>query len=60
MVPHNVFPRPGTTAPDPNFKSPQFIEAQTGTWSFTFTTPGEYQYYCSIHPAMLGWITVEP
>ena len=60
VVPHNVFPRPGTTAPDPNFKSPQFIEAQTGTWSFTFTTPGEYQYYCSIHPAMLGWITVEP
>jgi plastocyanin/mono/diheme cytochrome c family protein len=60
VVPHNVLPRPGTTSPDPNFKSPPFIDAQTGTYTFTFTKPGEYQYYCSIHPAMLGWITVEP
>ncbi|HEX6544448.1 MAG TPA: plastocyanin/azurin family copper-binding protein [Ktedonobacterales bacterium] len=60
VVPHNVFPRPGTTVPDPTFKSPQFIEAQTGTWSFTFTKTGEYPYYCAIHPAMLGWISVVP
>ena len=58
IVPHNVFPRPGTTSPDPNFRSPPVIAASTGTYSFTFTKPGEYQYYCSIHPAMLGWITV--
>jgi len=60
VVPHNVLPRPGTTSPDPAFKSQPFIEAQTGTFSFTFTKTGEYQYYCSIHPAMLGWITVVP
>ena len=60
IVPHNVFPRQGTTSPDPAFKSPPTIAAENGTYSFTFTKPGEYQYYCSIHPAMLGWITVEP
>lgn len=58
VVPHNVFPRTGTTPPDSTFKSPPIIAADTGTWSFTFTQPGEYQYYCAIHPAMLGWITV--
>jgi plastocyanin/mono/diheme cytochrome c family protein len=58
IVPHNVFPRQGTTPPDPAFKSPPVIAAENGTWSFTFTKPGEYQYYCAIHPAMLGWITV--
>ncbi len=60
IVPHNVFPRQGTTPPDPAFKSPPTIAAENGTYSFTFTKAGEYQYYCSIHPAMLGWITVEP
>lgn len=60
IVPHNVLPRQGTTPPDPAFKSPLTIAAQTGTFSFTFTKPGEYPYYCSIHPAMLGWVTVEP
>jgi plastocyanin/mono/diheme cytochrome c family protein len=58
IVPHNVFPRVGTTPPDATFKSPITIAADTGTWSFTFTKPGEYQYFCSIHPAMLGWVTV--
>ncbi|HEU5349732.1 MAG TPA: plastocyanin/azurin family copper-binding protein [Ktedonobacterales bacterium] len=58
IVPHNVFPRQGTTPPDSTFKSPPAIAADTGTWSFTFTKPGEYPYYCAIHPAMLGWVTV--
>lgn len=58
IVPHNVFPRTGTTPPDPTFKSPLTIAADTGTWSFTFTKTGEYAYFCSIHPAMLGWVSV--
>jgi len=42
-------------------------QAQTGqaaliqpgqSWSFTFTTPGTYQYYCIPHPFMRGQITV--
>src|SRR5215813_3235037 len=26
---------------------------------FTFTTPGVYQYFCSLHPHMIGKIVVE-
>ena len=26
---------------------------------FTFTTPGVYQYFCSLHPHMIGTIVVE-
>jgi plastocyanin len=29
-------------------------------FSFTFTTPGAYQYFCSVHPYMTGAIVVEP
>jgi plastocyanin len=28
-------------------------------FSFTFTTPGEYKYFCSLHPHMTGAIVVE-
>jgi len=29
------------------------------TFSFTFTTPGAYEYFCSLHPHMTGTIVVE-
>jgi nitrite reductase (NO-forming) len=29
------------------------------SWSYTFTTPGTYQYHCSIHPWMTGTVIVE-
>jgi plastocyanin len=29
-------------------------------FSFTFTTPGVYEYFCSLHPHMKGAIVVEP
>jgi plastocyanin len=28
-------------------------------FSFTFTTAGDYKYFCSLHPHMTGMITVE-
>ncbi|WP_041856063.1 cupredoxin domain-containing protein [Candidatus Korobacter versatilis] len=30
-----------------------------GTFAFTFTEPGTYEYYCSIHPKMVGKIVVK-
>ena len=30
------------------------------TFSQTFTAPGEYEYFCSIHPRMVGKIIVKP
>jgi plastocyanin len=30
-----------------------------GTFSFTFTSAGEYKYFCSLHPHMTGTIKVE-
>jgi plastocyanin len=29
------------------------------SYSFTFTTPGAYQYFCYLHPHMVGSIVVE-
>ena len=28
------------------------------SWNYTFTTPGTYEYYCIVHPYMIGQITV--
>jgi len=30
------------------------------SYSFTFTAPGAYQYFCYVHPHMTGTIVVEP
>ncbi len=29
------------------------------SWSYTFTTPGTYQYHCTIHPWMTGTVIVK-
>lgn len=28
------------------------------SWSYIFTTPGTYEYYCIVHPYMIGYVTV--
>jgi len=30
------------------------------TFSFTFTKPGVYNYFCSLHPRMMGRVVVTP
>jgi plastocyanin len=30
------------------------------TFSQTFTAPGEYDYFCSLHPQMVGKVIVKP
>ncbi len=29
------------------------------SYSFTFTTPGTYQYFCYLHPKMVGTVVVQ-
>jgi plastocyanin/mono/diheme cytochrome c family protein len=55
-APHNVYSGP-SGKPDGKFQSPIF--AAGGSFVFTFDTPGEYPYYCNLHPYMIGWITVK-
>jgi nitrite reductase (NO-forming) len=62
------------TEGDPNSPKPANLrvfdssgEALTGkvaligpgqSWNYTFTTPGTYEYYCIVHPYMIGQVTV--
>jgi amicyanin len=43
-------------AKDGSFHSPGMDTH--GTYSFTFTTPGSFEYICSIHPFMTGSVVV--
>lgn len=48
---------PHTVVSPNNFRSK--VLDTDGTYSFTFTTPGSYKYFCSLHPHMTGTIIVE-
>ena len=50
-IPHTV------AATDRLFKSKAMDTDES--YSFTFSTPGEYSYFCSLHPHMTGTIVVE-
>jgi amicyanin len=50
-IPHAI------AAVDKEFKS-KVLDTDNG-FSFTFTTPGSYDYFCSLHPHMTGTIVVE-
>ena len=50
-IPHTV------TADDKSFKSKALDTDDS--YSFTFTTPGTYKYFCYIHPHMTGTVVVE-
>jgi len=50
-IPHNV------VSDDKSFKSKALDTDETFT--YTFTKPGTYTYFCSIHPKMTGQIVVQ-
>lgn len=45
------------TATDGSFNSPQF--GLDGTYRHTFTKPGTYSYYCTLHPNMKATVVVK-
>ena len=51
-MPHTV------VAPSQGFRSKTLVK--DAKFSFTFTTPGDYDYLCSIHPNMKGKVIVKP
>jgi len=53
-APHNVV----SLANPPVFNSG--TPKGTGTFAFTFSTPGTYQYVCQVHPSMRGTVIVTP
>lgn len=48
---------PHTVVSPNNFRS-KALDTD-GKYSFTFTTPGTYTYFCSLHPHMTGTVVVE-
>ena len=48
---------PHTVVSPNNFRSK--VLDTDGMYSFTFTTPGTYKYFCTLHPHMIGTIVVE-
>jgi plastocyanin len=48
----------GIASSDNAFKKSKALDTDDA-YSFTFTTPGTYQYFCYIHPHMVGTIVVE-
>jgi plastocyanin len=72
FVPQHVTVKPGTTVTWVNDDDIPHAIAATGKefrskvldtndkYSFTFTTAGTFEYFCSLHPHMTGTIVVEP
>jgi amicyanin len=48
----------GIASADNAFKKPQALDTDD-SYSFTFATPGTYQYFCYVHPFMKGTIVVQ-
>jgi plastocyanin len=49
---------PHTVASNTKFFKSSALDTKD-KFSFTFTTPGAYEYFCSLHPHMTGAIVVE-
>ncbi|HEV2379938.1 MAG TPA: cupredoxin family copper-binding protein [Terriglobia bacterium] len=51
-VPHNIVSSEGKTLKSPVLDTDQ-------KFSYTFDRPGTYEYFCGIHPRMIGKIIVQ-
>jgi plastocyanin len=51
-------PHTATSSDDPKVFDSKTIDTDDH-FSFTFTKPGTYKYYCKVHPHMTGTITVK-
>ena len=51
-IPHNI------VSSEQKFKSKPLDTDEA--YSFTFNEPGTYQYFCGLHPKMVGKVVVEP
>jgi amicyanin len=72
FIPSEIIVAPGTTVTwvnneamphtvvDQNKGFRSKMLAKEATFSFTFTTAGDYDYQCSIHPNMKGKVIVKP
>ena len=70
--PHEITVAPGTTIIWTNHdETPHTVTSNDKSFAskgldtddkfaFTFTTPGTFEYFCSLHPHMTGTIVVEP
>jgi len=54
----NLGPTPHTVASSDMSWSSDILMVND-TYSFQFTTPGTYEIFCTLHPAMLGSVTVK-
>jgi len=52
-VPHNIVSSEGKTLKSPVLDTDQ-------KFSYTFSQPGTYAYFCGIHPRMTGKVIVQP
>jgi amicyanin len=48
----------GIAAANNGFKKSPALDTDD-SYSFTFATPGTYQYFCYLHPKMVGTVVVE-
>jgi hypothetical protein len=53
---HTVTSGKAITGPDRQFDSG--ILSPKVSWQWTFSNPGEYNYYCTVHPFMTGLVRV--
>ena len=55
---HDDVPHTATSAGEPTLFDSKALDTD-GTFSFTFTRPGTYRYFCKVHPHMTGTVIVK-